>query len=48
MCREGFETMIPVFERAKKVHALDHAATLIGWDIVYRSEYKATPYFSKE
>jgi hypothetical protein len=26
----GFETMIPVFERAKTVHALDSAATMIG------------------
>jgi hypothetical protein len=27
----GFETMIPVFERAKTVHALDRAATVIGF-----------------
>jgi hypothetical protein len=27
----GFEPMIPVFERAKTVHALDRAATVIGW-----------------
>jgi hypothetical protein len=26
----GFEPMIPVFERAKTVHALDRAATVIG------------------
>jgi hypothetical protein len=26
----GFETMTPVFERAKTVHALDRAATVIG------------------
>jgi hypothetical protein len=26
----GFEPMIPVFERAKKVHALDRAATVVG------------------
>jgi hypothetical protein len=26
----GFETTIPVFERAKTVHALDRAATVIG------------------
>jgi hypothetical protein len=27
---EGFETTIPAFERAKTVHALDSAATVIG------------------
>jgi hypothetical protein len=27
----GFEPMIPVFERTKTVHALDHAATVIGY-----------------
>jgi shikimate 5-dehydrogenase len=26
----GFEATIPAFERAKTVHALDRAATLIG------------------
>jgi hypothetical protein len=26
----GFEFMTPVFERANTVHALDHAATVIG------------------
>jgi hypothetical protein len=26
----GFETTIPAFERAKTVHALDRAATVIG------------------
>jgi hypothetical protein len=26
----GLETTIPVFERAKTVHALDRAATVIG------------------
>jgi hypothetical protein len=31
MPRVGFEPMIPVFERAKKVHALDRAATVIGF-----------------
>jgi hypothetical protein len=30
MPRVGFESTIPVFERAKTVHALDGAATLIG------------------
>jgi hypothetical protein len=31
----GFEPMIPVFERAKTVHALDCAATVIG--IIYHT-----------
>jgi hypothetical protein len=31
MPRVGFEPMIPVFERAKTVHALDRAATVIGF-----------------
>jgi hypothetical protein len=30
MPQGGFEPTIPVFERAKTVHALDHAATVIG------------------
>jgi hypothetical protein len=30
MPRVGFESTIPVFERAKTVHALDRAATVIG------------------
>jgi hypothetical protein len=30
MPRAGFERTITVFERAKTVHALDHAATVIG------------------
>jgi hypothetical protein len=30
MPQVGFELMIPVFERAKTVHALDRAATVIG------------------
>jgi uncharacterized protein (UPF0212 family) len=29
----GFELMIQVFERAKTVHALDRAATVIGLTI---------------
>jgi hypothetical protein len=31
MPRVGFEPTIPVLERAKKVHALDRAATVIGF-----------------
>jgi hypothetical protein len=30
MPRMGFEPTIPAFERAKNVHALDRAATVIG------------------
>jgi hypothetical protein len=30
MPRVGFELMIPVFKRAKEVHALDYAATVTG------------------
>jgi hypothetical protein len=30
MPREGLKPMIPVFEQAKTVHALDRAATVIG------------------
>jgi hypothetical protein len=30
MPSEGFEPMIPAFQRAKTVHALDRAATVIG------------------
>jgi uncharacterized membrane protein len=30
MPQAGFEPTIPVFERAKTVHALDGAATVIG------------------
>jgi hypothetical protein len=30
MPQVGFEYTIPVFERAKTVHALDHTATVIG------------------
>jgi hypothetical protein len=30
MPQVGFEPTMPVFERAKTVHALDRAATLIG------------------
>jgi hypothetical protein len=31
MPRVGFEHMIPMFEQAKTVHALDRAATVIGF-----------------
>jgi hypothetical protein len=29
----GFEPKVLVFERAKPVHALDHAATVISWKV---------------
>jgi hypothetical protein len=32
----GFEPTIPVFEWAKTVHALDHAATMNSFSILYR------------
>jgi hypothetical protein len=35
MPRVGFEPMTPVFERAKTVHMLDRAATMIG-NLYYR------------
>jgi hypothetical protein len=31
MPQAGFEPTIPVFERAKKVHALDRAVTVSGY-----------------
>jgi hypothetical protein len=34
----GFEPTTPVFERAKTVHALGHAATVIGAGRIYASE----------
>jgi hypothetical protein len=33
----GFESPIPGFERAKTVHALDRAATVIGLCVPYGS-----------
>jgi hypothetical protein len=41
MPREGFEPTIPVFERAKTVHALDRAATEI--DSLYVSLVELSP-----
>jgi hypothetical protein len=35
MPRVGFEIMTPVFERGKRGHALDCAATVIGGLILY-------------
>jgi hypothetical protein len=33
----GFEPMIPAFELEKTVHALDRAATVIGFQDIYTS-----------
>jgi hypothetical protein len=35
MIRVGFEPTIPVFERAKTVHALDRAVTVIGSEVCF-------------
>jgi hypothetical protein len=39
MSQVGFEPTIPVFERAKTVHALDLVAAVIGHFPVYRHRY---------
>jgi hypothetical protein len=39
MPRLGFEHMTPVFERAKTVHALDRAATVIGSNAGYQEKF---------
>jgi hypothetical protein len=36
MPRVGFEPTIPVFERAKMIHALDSTATVIGAAFNYK------------
>jgi hypothetical protein len=41
----GFEPTILVFERTKKVHALDRAATVIGWDLTGRTYFSFVPDF---
>jgi hypothetical protein len=38
MLRVGFETTIPVFERANTFHVLDRAATVIGFIIVQSTQ----------
>jgi hypothetical protein len=38
MPRMGFEPTIPVLQRAKTVHALDRAATVIGSIFIYPDE----------
>jgi hypothetical protein len=42
MPRVGFEPMIVVFERAKTVHALDRAATVIESLVNYREQKSKT------
>jgi hypothetical protein len=42
MSRVGFEHMIPVFELAKTVHALDRAAIVIGGFILTEEKYAWT------
>jgi hypothetical protein len=37
MPQVGFETMIPVFERAKTIHALERAASEVGLHCIYSS-----------
>jgi hypothetical protein len=39
-----FEPTIPVFERAKTVHVLHRAVTVIGQDITHRSENPEVQY----
>jgi hypothetical protein len=39
MHRVGFEPTTPVFERAKTVHALDRAATVIGEENAYNTKF---------
>jgi hypothetical protein len=35
MPRVGFEPTIPVFERAKTVRVVDHAATVAGYEVLH-------------
>jgi hypothetical protein len=44
MPRVGFEPAIPVFERANEVHALDHAATVIGETLIGKPEEELSLY----
>jgi hypothetical protein len=39
MLRVGFEFTIPVFEKAKMVHALHRAATVIGNFVIYSVQF---------
>jgi hypothetical protein len=47
MPQVGFEPTIPEFERVKAVHALDHAATVIGTSQLPGSKvelFESSPY----
>jgi hypothetical protein len=44
MPRVGFEPKIPAFERAKTVHALDRAATVIGIKHTDRKKFQMKIY----
>jgi hypothetical protein len=46
MAGVGFEPRIPAFERAKTVHTLDRAATLIGKQFVQNGNILALPNWS--
>jgi hypothetical protein len=43
MPRVGFEPTIPVFKRAKTVHALDRAATVIGLHLLLKAIKRFKP-----
>jgi hypothetical protein len=40
MSQVGFEPTIPVFDRAKAVHALDRATTVIGGRIIVNNQFE--------
>jgi hypothetical protein len=45
MPQVGFKPMIPIFERAKTVHALDRVATVIGsWELYFFKYFKILSY----
>jgi hypothetical protein len=41
MPQVGFEPMTPVFERAKTVHVLDRAATIISFSLILATVVRA-------
>jgi hypothetical protein len=45
MSQVGFEPTIPVFERAKTVHALDRAAIVIGGELTGREQIARFRFF---
>jgi hypothetical protein len=44
MPQVGFEPTIPVLERAKTVHALDRAVTVIGRKVSYMGEIESVDF----